>query len=244
MRAVALEQHPGAQVPLNLTFRDATGQERKLGDVVRGDVPVVLVLAYARCTMLCNLVLRGISGAMAGLSELELGRDYRALVVSIDEREGPKEAKERKAALLQRVGEDGGSSALSYFVRGGEHTRMLANVLGFRYAWDPASQQYAHPSVVFILSPEGRVMRYLEGITFSPEQLESALVSAKRGIPEASVANTGGLGAIMRCFRFDPVARRYGVTLARLFQGLALVLLSGLIVLFVRLQRLERRKAQ
>lgn len=239
---VALDEHPGVQVPLAARFTDTAGRSVALGDVLGRGRPALLVLAYARCTMLCSVILRGVGEAVRA-SSLTPGRDFDLVVVSIDPRETADEARRKQDKLLETIGREGDRGAWSYLVGAPMTIRGLADTLGFHYAWDEASQQYAHPAVVFALTPDGRVAEYVRGVTFPDHLLDAALERAGRG-----VISTGAARDLLECFHFDPSLTRYGARIQAFFRiGAATVfaLLFGAVIgLFVWERRRARREVQ
>ncbi len=232
---VGLDEHVGARVPHELAFVDSAGQPRSLGAFFDGKHPVVLVMAYARCTMLCSVVLRGVAEAMR-TTVLVPGEDYLPLVVSLDAHETPDEGARRQNKLLENIGHRGARERWPYLVGDEASIRGLAHALGFRYAWDPHTQQYAHPAVVFVLTPDGRIAEYVRGVTF--DGLTAAIERARRGMTTTSTARD-----LLSCFHFDPSLRRYEAKIALLFRlgaGLVLASLVGLIGALVVWERRRR----
>jgi protein SCO1/2 len=230
---VGVTEHLGAHVPLDLEFRDKDDRRVRLGELFADGKPVVLVLSYFQCPMLCGLVLRGVAEAMRAL-DWRLGREYRAVTISIDPRDGWKEAGRKEATALAAAGADDG--AWPFLTDEDGHARLLADALGFGYRWDGRGQQFAHPAVVFVLTPDGRVSRYLYGVDYAPRQLKLALL-------EASAGRTGTFldKVLMACYRWDPATRRYGVLVTGFLRVGAAVVLATLVALLVYLFRLERR---
>src|SRR5262249_15171937 len=136
------------------------------------------------------------------------------------------EAAQKRDALLARVGHAGEGERVAYLLHGGRDTQSLAAALGFGYAWDPGSEQYAHPSVAFVLTPEGRIARYLYGIQFPAATIAEALAAARSGAAPTERAGTL-TSEILRCFRFDPALRRYGPRLRAYYRigGVSLLLI-------------------
>lgn len=231
--AVGLDEHVGTMVPRELVFTDSTGHPVSLGRFLDGKRPVVLALAYARCSMLCSVVLRGLVEAVRA-SELELGRDYLPLVVSLDSRETPDEAARRQNRLLDDAGHPGSRGAWPYLVGDERSVAALASALGFRYAWDPKTEQYAHPAVVFVLTPEGRIAEYLHGITY--DGLAASVTRAGRGELTTAIARD-----LLSCFKFDPSLRRYETEIAVMYRLGALLVLLALGALITALVLWERR---
>lgn len=227
--AIGLDERVGVAIPRHLVLTDSTGQHVPLARLFDGKRPVVLVMAYAHCTMMCSVVLHGLSDAMRS-SPIVAGRDYMPVVVSLDPRETVDEAARRQNKLLDDIARPGDRAAWPYLVGDPATIAALADALGFRYAWDPRTQQYAHPAVVFVLTPDGRIAEYLRGVTF--QDLAPAVQRAARGELTSSVAQD-----LLRCFHFDPALRRYESKIAlmyRLGAGVVLLCLTTMIgALFV-----------
>jgi protein SCO1/2 len=192
-----------AQVPLDAVFTDAEGQPVRLGELLGGERPVVLTLAYYKCPMLCSLVLGGLKKAALG-SGLQLGRDYTAITLSIDPRETPALAKEGQRQHLQSINAPGQEKDWSFLVGEDAQIRRLAEAVGFGYHFDESTGQYAHPAAVLVLTPDGRVSRYLYGVEFPPRDLRFAALEAGGGRVGTSFDRV-----ILKCFRFDSNSKRY-----------------------------------
>jgi protein SCO1/2 len=182
--------------------------------------PTLLVLAYARCTMLCNVLLRGVVDVARRMEKVP-GRDYKLVLIGLDDRETLDEGRRRQSALLAELVR----GDWSYLHGDRASIDAIADPLGFRYAWDPRTEQYAHPAVMFVLTPEGRAARYLHGLAFDPHEVNAALDDAASGRLLSTPA-----AAVLRCFQFDPAARRNGPRIALFMRlGAALVFLLGLL---------------
>lgn len=246
VRAVGVDERVGAMLPLDLQLTDSTGRTVRLGDYFGDGKPVLLLLTYNRCAMLCSLVLRGTSKALAALATSTSlrrlpGRDYRVLNVSIDPRDTPHEAARKQAVVLEQVGLAGQPTRWPFLVGEEPAIRALAESLGFRYAWDARSEQYAHPAVIFVIDPQGRITRYLYGFEFDPRTLAAALA----GEPDTRTPGRAGAGlaeTILNCFRFEPSARIFGAPIQRIFQAGALLILVALSTAVVLCLRRERRR--
>jgi len=237
--AVAVDEHVGARVPLDLPFTEASGRRVTLGQVTLGK-PTVLVLAYVRCSMLCSLVLRGVARAVAGLA-LEPGRDYHLVTVSIDPREEASAAAARRDQLVASVGRPIAAGAWTYLVGAEGPIQKLAASLGFGYAWDARSEQFAHPAVIFVLTPDGRIADYLHGIEFPAAELGASLAVAGQGeVVRSTVAD-----AVLRCFRFDPAHRLYRERIElylRVGAGAVMAALGSLVGALFLWERRRRRR--
>jgi protein SCO1/2 len=231
--AGAVEEHLGALVPLDTQFQSTSGRALSLGDVVGRGQPTLLVLAYSRCTMLCSLVLRATADLVPRLG-LTPGKEYSLLTISIDPRETPFEAGRTREVALERAGLPG--SSLWPFLVGEEAAiRRVADSLGFSYRWDAASEQFAHPAVIFTLSAAGRVSGYFYDLTPDAAAVRLALL----GGTAPSARSVGA--AVLSCFRFDSLGRKYGPVVQRCFQGGASLVALALALGIARLLRRERR---
>jgi protein SCO1/2 len=239
MREVDIDEHLGQRLPLDLRFRDPSGATVRLGDYFRDGKPVVLVLGYFRCPMLCDLVLRSTAKAMQRLG-WEIGARYRALTVSIDPQDRPAGAALAQTRLLQAVGHVEARAAWPFLVGEEADIRALADRVGFRYVHDPKSDQYAHPACAVVVAPDGRIARYLYGVEFPAGDLGLALIEASQG-------RIGGIAGrvLLTCFRYDPSTRRYGLLVLGVMKGgaaLLLLMVAGLVG-FLWLHERTRRRA-
>jgi protein SCO1/2 len=237
LAAAGVDERLGARLPLDAPFTAAGQGEVTLGEVLDGRRPALLVLAYARCTMLCSLVLRGVIDAARRI-RLEPGRDYQLVLVGLDARETPDEARRKQAALLAELGRGDDPGRWPYLVGPRASIDAVAGALGFRYAWDARTEQYAHPAVIFALTPDGRVARYLHGVQFPPDEVTAALEDAAAGRLISTAA-----ADVLRCFRFDPAARRAGAraqAFLRVGGACVFAALLGTIAMLVRWERRRR----
>jgi protein SCO1/2 len=234
--AIGVDEHLGQRVPLDLPFRDSSGRELRIRDTLLSGRPMLMVLAYSRCPMVCSLVLRGIADVVRAMP-LRPGEDYSLVTVSIDPSESSDMAARKQATLLAAA--DLTETRRWRFLVGEQPAiGSLAGALGFRYARDPASGEFAHPAVMFVLSPDGSISRYFYGLRHDPAQLAAALEAARRG---ATARSGGALEAVLSCFRFDPANRKYGGVITRALQVTTLAVLAALTIAIVAL--LRRRRA-
>lgn len=233
LKAVGYDQRLGEQVPLDLRFRDETGRPVKLGDLF-GRRPVVLVFAYYRCPMLCDLVLQGLTGSLKALS-FDVGKEFDVVVVSIDPKETSKLAAETEAQTLahyNRPGTEGGW----HFLTGEQQPILeLTRAAGFRYVYDRDRNEFAHAAGVMILTPGGRISRYLYGIEYAPRDVRLALVESAGG-------RIGNLAdqVLLYCFHYDPVFGKYSAMTMNILRLAAVATVLGLGLLIVLLKRRER----
>jgi len=232
---IGVDERIGAALPLDVPFTSSRGKRVKLGQVLGNGKPTLLVLAYNRCSMLCSLVLRGAADLVKDAS-WQFGDDFSVVTISIDPGETPHEAARTQQAIVERAGYPGQGSRWPFLVGKKASIDAVASALGFRYEWDPRTEQFAHPAVVFAIDAEGKVAGYLHGIRHDPERAWALLNGA------ATSASLGPASAILNCFRFDALSRRYGPWIQRLFQAGAAGVFLALGAAVVVLTRRERKK--
>jgi protein SCO1/2 len=230
------DQRLDAPLPLDVQLRDAAGRGFALADEF-GQVPVILVLAWYSCPNVCSVELRDLAAALKDLT-LRPGKDYRVLLVSIDPRDGPAQAQKTRDMLLQQYGGAALGEGLRVLTADDAVVRRLARAIGYHYAYDPAIDQYAHPTGIVVLTSAGRVSRYLFGLTFPRDTLRKALVEAGRGRIGSLVEYV-----ITCCYGFDPQTGKYTLSILRILNYLGIGFLVLLLALVGWLARGERRKA-
>lgn len=235
-REVKYEQKLDDQVPLDLHFRDSSGRDVRLGDLIQ-DKPVILSLVYYECPMLCTLTLNGLVSALGVLS-FDVGKEFDVVTVSFDPREGPALARDKKRVYLKRYKRPGAEAGWHFLTGDAEQIARLTKAVGFRYAWDERSKQYAHPTGVVTLTPEGKIAHYLFGIEYAPKDLRLSLVEASQGRIGSAVDQV-----LLYCYHYDPQTGTYGAAVMRILRVSAALTLFALVGFVVAMLRRERRSA-
>jgi len=239
LEEVRIDERLGNTVPLDTELVDGSGRPWKLAQAFDGKRPVVLALVYYDCPMLCGLILSGAAKAMRE-NGLELGADYQAVTVSFDPREKPAQAAERRRGYLQSLGKPDQGPLWPFTVASEKEARRLSDAVGFHYAWDERSGEWAHMAAIFVLTPDGKVSRYLYGIEYPPKDFRLAVVEAADGKVGTSFDRF-----LLTCYRYDPASRKYepyAWGFVRAGAGLVMVALFGLIAGLVWRER--RQKAR
>jgi protein SCO1/2 len=230
LREIGFDQHLDSPVPLSLGFLDESGRRVELREYF-GDRPVVLAFVYYACPMLCTQVLSSLTRTLRTLA-LRPGTDFEVVILSIDPREQPTLAAAKKAAYLSQYGRPTAAAGWHFLTGEDPAIGQLAAAAGFRYVWDDATQQFAHPTGVIVLTPDGRPARYLFGVEYGPRDLRLALVEASEGRVGSPVDSL-----LLYCYHYDPMTGRYGVAIMRVLRiaGSATVLaLLGFLFIAVR----------
>ena len=233
LREIGFDQNIDQRLPLDTTFRNEAGATVRLGDYF-GARPVVLVFAYYDCPMLCTQVINGLSSAL-GVMSLNPGKDFEIVTVSFNPRDTPASASAKKAVYLERYRRPGAAEGWHFLTGDQPQIDRLTKAAGFRYAWDADTKQYAHPSGVIVLTPDGRLSKYLFGIEYGPRDLRLGIVEASAGKIGTPVDSL-----LLYCYRYDPMTGRYGLAIMRAIRmaGAATVLAIGaFIIVMVRRER-------
>ena len=233
---VGFDQNLGAQLPMDALFRDESGREVALGSLFRGK-PVVFTLVYYKCPMLCRITMNGVASALSILT-LDAGRDFDVITVSFDPKEGAEDAQKKKRETLARYHRPGAEEAWHFLTGSQEAIDRLTKSVGFRYAWDARTKQWAHPAGVLVVTPQGTVARYMYGVEYAPRDLRLALVEASEGKIGSPVD-----AILLYCYHYDPSKGRYGATVLNLVRAggiLTVTCLAVFIVFMVRRDRASR----
>ena len=236
MRAIDVDEVRGRQVDPNLQFRDHLGRTVKLGDFLDGEQPVLLTLNYYRCRVVCSVQLNSLGKTLTELDWTAGDGNFRMLTVSIDPRETPEDAAKKRDTL---VGGLGRGDDVDWQFLTGEAIKTLAAQLGIGYAYDAEQDQYAHPAVAVFLSPDGRIMQYLYGLTFAARDVKLALLEAgegKVGTPMEKLYQS--------CFMYDATIGRYGPFAFGIMRIGAVLSLLMVTLVIVTLWRFDRRKTR
>ncbi len=230
---VTIIENLGEAVPKDLEFTDHEGKKVKLGDYFGSKRPVVITPVYYACPTLCNVVLQGVAASLKS-SGLKLGEDYDLISYSIDPKETPALAAEKRLKLIHDLGYMSGITDWPFLVSDEATSRALSQTLGFKYKYDADLKQYAHSAAFMVLTPDGRISRYIYGVRFPPKDTRLALV-------EASAGKTGTAfdRFLLTCVRYDPASRRYEFMLQAYLKGGALLFAFGLAAMLTVFWRRE-----
>lgn len=234
LRDVGFEQRLDAQLPLDITLRDETGRRVQLGDYF-GEKPVVLSLVYFECPMLCTLSLNGLASALDVLS-FDIGEEFDVVTVSFDHRETPELAAAKKSAYIERYGREGAEVGWHFLTGDEASVKRLTDAVGFQFAWDAETEQWAHPAGVLVATPDGRLARYLYGIEYAPKDLRLALVEAAQHRIGSPVDQL-----LLYCYKYDPATGKYGAQIMTALRAGGVLTVACLVGFIVVMRRRELR---
>jgi protein SCO1/2 len=244
LQGLELDQHPGAQAPADLVFTRSDGTPVKLGDYFNRGRPVVLSLVYFKCPMICPLTLTRLTERLNGVGAAgyEIGKDYDVVVISFDHRDTARDAqimRDAYALELKQERSDLLKSGFTFHTSDVSNVRLLASAVGFNYRFIPESGQFAHASALVVLTPEGKVARYLDGLSGDGKELRMALLEASQGKVSKGLADF----FLHKCYIWDPKTGKYTISAFRLMQAGGFLTATAIAVLVVGLRAGERARA-
>jgi protein SCO1 len=202
-REIGIDQKLNQQIPADLQFRDELGNNVTLAKYFDGNKPLVLTLVYYECPMLCTEVLNGLLKAV-NVMNLQVGNDFDVLTVSFDPKETPSLASAKKAAYVKAYKHDGANKGWHFLTGTQPSIDKLTKTTGFRYAYDPKSDLFAHGAAIMVLTPQGKISHYFYGVEFSARDLRLALVEASQGKIGSATDQI-----LLFCFHYDPSQGKY-----------------------------------
>jgi len=236
LKEVRIDQKLDESVPLDLPFTDEQGRDVTLGDYF-GKRPVVLALVYYECPMLCTQVLNGLFSSMEPV-KIDAGRDFDLVVVSFDPGETPAMALAKKAGYVKHYQRPTADAGIHFLTGRQTSIDRLADAVGFRYVYDEAIDQYAHPAAITVLTAQAKVSKYLYGVEFAPLDFRFAVTAAGEGQIGTLVDQ-----ALLYCFHYDPATGKYSLAIMSFVRIGAVLTMVGLgAFLFVNLRRDRRQR--
>lgn len=241
---IGIDQKLNASIPLDVVFHDEEGSEVALGTFFHAR-PVLLVPVYYQCPMLCSQVL---SGMVAGLRPLSIapGKDFDIVSISFNPADTPADAAKDRDLYSHRYSTRRGTAGWHFLTGSDSSIHAVMNALGYHYRYDPATKTFVHASGIMVLTPEGRIARYLYGIDYEPKDLELSLV-------EASRRKIGSLTdqVLLFCYHYDASTGKYTATVMNILRfaaALTVLILALVLGCFfrsdLRRQRLEAQEAR
>jgi protein SCO1/2 len=228
---VGIVEHLDDTIPLHLSFLNENNEPVTLQQLF--DKPVLLNFVYFDCPGLCNPLLDGVREVVEQ-TDLALGEDYRVITISFDATDTPNKALVKKENFATKVGDDKGD-AWTYLTTDTATILRITDALGFKYK--KVGVDFLHPSAIMILSPEGKITRYLYGTYFLPFDLKMSVIEASKGISRPTVNRV-----LEYCFSYDPAGQSYKLQITKVVATITLIF-AGLLLLVLFLKPKRKNKA-
>lgn len=232
LKEVKIEQKLDQQLPLELAFRDETGQSVKLGQFF-GNKPVVVALVYYDCPMLCTQVLNGMVTSFRVLP-FQIGNEFDVVTVSFDPRETSALAAAKKKVYVDYLPEKmrAGAQQGWHFLTGDQASiDALTEAVGFHYRYDEATKQFAHGSAIMLTTPQGRLSRYFYGVDYSARDLRLGLIESSQNKIGSRVDEL-----LLFCYQYDPATGKYGAPVMRIMRIAGVLTLLGIVAMLLFLK--------
>ncbi|MDD5287184.1 MAG: SCO family protein [Desulfuromonadaceae bacterium] len=230
--AVGLDERLGSKIPLDLTFRDETGKEVRLAELVNG--PTIILPVYYSCTNVCYNLQWGLARILPQIKSGP-GRDYRVISVSFDENETPQLAAKFKRVYLTAMQAPFPEERWRFLTGDAANIRQLTDASGFRF--QRKDRDFIHPVASFIVAGDGTIVRYLYGTAFLPKDLTLALLEAREGKSGATIRKV-----VDYCFTFDPDRKTYVFNLLRV-SATVVIICTGSFLAFLILTGRKRKRS-
>lgn len=215
---VGIVEKLGDTIPLDLAFYNENNQRVTLRQLI--DVPTILCFVYFDCPNLCSPLLNGV-GDMAGKLDLNLGKDYKIVTISFNTNDTPEKALEKKKNFVQKISKENQANWI-YLTGDQENIKLITQAVGYRYI--PQGLDFAHPSVIVVVSPAGKITRYLYGLIYLPFDVKMAIIEAQKGLARPSINKV-----LEYCFAYNPSSRTYSLQVTRILGSL--ILLGAVLIL-------------
>jgi protein SCO1/2 len=227
---VGIEEHLDSIIPLNLTFMNEQSQPVQLKDIV--NKPTILSLVYFDCPGICPQLLSGISDAAEKLG-MQLGKDYQIVTVSFNYDDTPAKAVERKVNFL---GPHTKPYAADWHYLTGDSASIyaLTNAVGYKFV--RAGNDFIHPSCIMVLSPSGKITRYLYGVSYLPFDVKMALVESQKGLSRPTINRV-----YEYCFSYDPEGRRYTLQVTKI--SATIIIFLAVVLFLILILRGNKKKS-
>lgn len=240
LKDVSIDQRLNQQVPLDLKFHDEKGRTVSLGQFFTPGKPVVLSLVYFSCPMLCTEELNGLDRSFK-LIPMSIGKDFQVVTVSIDPTDAPILAEAKRDLYTGMYGRPGAAAGWHFLTGENSQIKALADAVGYHYAYDPDSKQFAHAALALVLTGDGKISRYFYGVTYPSRDLRFGLEQASDGKIGSPVDQV-----LLFCYHYDPRTGKYGLLISRVIQlggGITLLAVGALVLFLARGERYSQPRS-
>jgi protein SCO1/2 len=198
---IALEEKLGQYLPADAIFADENGKRVSLKEAI--DKPVIIAPVYLGCTHECPLLLTGLAQVLGKIDMMKPEKDFRVITLSFDDTDDPKIALDKKKNYIKAIGKPFPEDSWKFLTGDAVNIKKFTDSIGFKFQRDGA-HDFSHPVTLVVVSSQGRIVRYLEGISFLPFEVTMALTEAAQGKVGSPTRKV-----LMYCFSYDPLKKSY-----------------------------------
>ena len=221
---IGIAERLGDTIPMNLWFLNENSDTITLKQII--DKPTIMFFVYFDCPNLCSPLMDGVADVVSKL-DLTLGTDYQIITISFNTKDTPEKAREKKVNFVQKISKENQKYWI-YLTGVQENISAITAAAGYKY--QPQGLDFAHPSAIMVLSPQGKITRYLYGLTYLPFDVKMAIIEAQKGIARPTINKI-----LEYCFAYNPSSQTYTLQVTRIIGSIILVIaLAVFIILLVK----------
>ena len=221
----------GDTIPLDLTFNNENNEPVSLRQLI--NKPTILMFVYFDCPNLCSPLMNGVAEVISKL-DLTLGKDYNVITISFNTSDTPEKAKEKKVNFVQKISKEN-QKYWVYLTGTQENISAITAAAGYKYK--SQGLDFAHPSAIMVLSPAGKITRYLYGLTYLPFDVKMAIIEAQKGIARPTSSKV-----LEYCFAYNPSSKTYTLQVTRIVGIIMLFIVTiGVISLIIKNKRKTKK---
>lgn len=228
---VGIVEHLDRTIPLDVSFKNENDSTVVLRDLV--NKPTILNFVYFDCPGICSPLLDGVSEVIETM-DLELGKDYQVITISFNYQDNPEKARMKKNNFLRKHSQEHEGNWM-YLTGDSASIYKVSNAVGFKFK--RAGFDYIHAGAIIILSPKGKITRYLYGITFLPFDVKMAIIEAQKGLSRPASSKI-----LEYCYAYDPQGKRYVIDVLKVSGSIIVFLLILFALLLMFLQKAKKNK--
>jgi protein SCO1 len=225
---IGISEKLGDTIPMNLWFLNEASDTVTLGQLI--NKPTILFFVYFDCPNLCSPLMDGVADVISKM-DLSLGTDFQVITISFNTKDTPEKAREKKVNFVQKISKEN-QKYWVYLTGVQENITTITKAVGYKYK--AQGLDFAHASAIIILSPQGKITRYLYGLTFLPFDVKMAIVEAQKGIARPTINRI-----LEYCFAYNPSSKTYTIQITRIF---GTIILLAAVVTFIVLLLKKRKK--
>ena len=227
---IGIVERLGDTIPLDLTFNDENSEVVTLRELIKK--PTILMFVYFDCPNLCSPLMDGVADVISKL-DLILGKDYQVITISFNTKDTPEKAKEKKTNFVQKISKEN-QKYWTYLTGTQENISSITAAAGYKYI--SQGLDFAHPTAIMVLSPAGKITRYLYGLTYLPFDVKMAIIEAEKGIARPTSSRI-----LQYCFAYNPNSKTYTLQVTRIV-GILMLFILVIIFLFIMIRGVRKSK--
>lgn len=225
---IGIDEHLGETIPMDLWFLNENSDTVRLGQLI--NKPTIMLFVYFDCPNLCSPLMDGVSDVVSKL-DMTLGKDYQIITISFNTKDTPEKAKEKKVNFVQKISKENQQYWI-YLTGVQKNIDLVTDALGFKYK--AQGLDFAHASAIMVLSPQGKITRYLYGLTFLPFDVKMAIVEAQKGLARPTINKV-----LEYCFAYNPGSKTYTLQITRIIGSITILIA---LIVFAILLFIKRKK--